>query len=482
MFKEGIYLKRKKLKRIIYISIAIWAIILLCLGINYFPNQITDNTLSEIQNTKTPLSQSIYDSEDIAIIINKNTDDKTIQFQNLQTGKRYTLSYDGATTFIDKYDQQLAIMQAYPGMITSIHFYKENKKLVSLKENTTCFHLDHITNYKIDTKDNTIQYRDKKYKLNQHLSLFSKEREIELMDLNEIDEISIWGFADQIYSIQVEKGHSYLRLQNETYFVDGWIEIGQNIIKKVTEDMLIVVPEGESNVSISHNSNNASQKITFPANEEIAWDLANVEINLPKKGTIIFTITPSDAIVTIDGEQKNHDEPIELTYGVHQIIITAKGYETLSKYIKVGAPSSNISVDLEEKEQEKYPEKNNEKIDETNETNKDQKNESPNQTTSENKTNEQSQEKTESTEKTNDTDTIQTSSSTFKVHIDSPEGVEVYVDGNYIGIAPVSFSKRAGNYIITLRKDGCQTRSYTLQVDDEEKDVNYSFSELTTKQ
>ena len=70
------------------------------------------------------------------------------------------------------------------------------------------------------------------------------------------------------------------------------------------------------------------------------------------------------------------------------------------------------------------------------------------------------------------------STSKYKVYIDAPEGVEAYIDGNYVGITPVSFNKTAGSYVVTLRKTGYQTRSYTLQIDDEEKDVNYSFTEL----
>lgn len=475
-------MKGKQIKKIIYFSILAWIIILCILAIPYLQEYISYSEPEKIEEISTPLAQRIYDSEDIAIIIQKNTEERQIQFQNIQTGKRYTLTYDGATSFTDKYEQQLAITQAYPGMIATIQFYKDNKKLISLAENTDCFHLDHISNYKIDFKKSEIQYKDKCYKINNHIILISKEQEIDFMDLNAIDEISILGFADHIYSIIVEKGHSYLRLQNETYFVDGWIEIGQNIIKKVTEDMIIVVPEGENTVYISHKGNNATQKINFPANEEIAWDLGNVEINLPKTGTIIFTITPNNAIVTIDGEQKDHSQPINLSYGVHQITISAKDYESLSKYIKVGSPSANISVDLEEKEKEKYPEKNKEKAEDINETANNQETKTDTQTKPETEANKESQEKTETKEQANNSDSITTASTAYKVHIDSPEGVEVYLDGNYIGIAPISFPKKTGNYIITLRKDGYQTRSYSLQVDDEEKDVNYSFSELSSKQ
>ena len=71
-------------------------------------------------------------------------------------------------------------------------------------------------------------------------------------------------------------------------------------------------------------------------------------------------------------------------------------------------------------------------------------------------------------------------SAEYKVYIEAPQGVEVYVDGSYVGIAPVSFPKTEGSVVITLRRSGYQTRSYTITLDDSEKDVNYSFSELQT--
>ena len=69
-------------------------------------------------------------------------------------------------------------------------------------------------------------------------------------------------------------------------------------------------------------------------------------------------------------------------------------------------------------------------------------------------------------------------SSYYKVYIDTPEKVEVYLNGNYIGISPVNFAKKPGTHTITLRKNGYVTRSYTIEIDKEEKDVTYSFADL----
>ena len=70
----------------------------------------------------------------------------------------------------------------------------------------------------------------------------------------------------------------------------------------------------------------------------------------------------------------------------------------------------------------------------------------------------------------------------YQVYIDAPTGAELYVEGKYIGIIPTSFDKKAGNYVISVRKSGYTTRSYSLEIDDSNKDVHYSFSELVLSQ
>lgn len=465
-------MKKKKIKaRILGISGIACLLICLAGSITILMNREQPIIATEILDDSAPLSNGIYDSADTAILITHHSEENSLQFQNIQTGKRYTLYYDGATAIFDKYGQAATLAQITPGMLVDLQFYKDTRHLVRLSENTTCFHLEHLEKYKLDLDNQTLSYQDKTYRLNSHLTILSDNKEGSLLDINSIDILSVWGYADQIYSIQITNGHGYLRLRNETYFVGGWIEIGQNIIKQITEDMLIVVPEGTHDVTVSHNGSRATQTIQFVRNEEIAWDLGTVEIAIPKTGTILFTITPDNAKVVIDGAKTDISAPVELTYGVHQITITADGYETLAKYIKVGAASASIAIDLEKSKQNTTNENENDK--DTDET--------------ENETETAVKEETSKDISTPDTtteseaETLEAASTTYKVHIDSPEGVEVYLDGNYIGIAPVDFKKEPGNYIITLRKDGYQTRSYTLQVDEEEKDVNFSFSELLAK-
>ena len=66
----------------------------------------------------------------------------------------------------------------------------------------------------------------------------------------------------------------------------------------------------------------------------------------------------------------------------------------------------------------------------------------------------------------------------YQVIFDVPVGAEAYLDGNYLGIMPVTFAKTAGQHMVTLQKDGYETKSYTIHIDKEKTNVTYSFPDL----
>lgn len=435
----------------------------LCAGCSFMePGTDTqENTQAQVNGiiTATP---GIYDSEDTAMIVCKDTENAAIQFQNLATGKRYTLNYDGAAKLLDKYDQPVSLGQIEEGSIVTVRFYKPKKLLAYLKISPEGEAYENLSNYVLNTATGTLTIGDTSYGLSNHLLVLSDGQEVTLMDINQMDVLNVWGWHNQIYAISIARGHGYLRLQNDAYFVGGWIEVGQSVIRKITEDMLLVVPEGRSTVIVSHNGSSATQEIDFVRNQEMAWDLGDVEITVVQKGRVIFTLNPANAKVTIDGKNVDTASPVELEYGLHQMTVTADGYDTVAQYIKVAEPSASISVELEKSEES---------------TEQEETKEQTQASSAQSSSAEQPETQSSATQSTATQSTATQTS--YKVHIDSPVGAEVYLDGNYIGIAPVDFEKKAGNYVVSLRKTGYQTRSYTLQVDSEEKDVTYSFSELT---
>ena len=66
--------------------------------------------------------------------------------------------------------------------------------------------------------------------------------------------------------------------------------------------------------------------------------------------------------------------------------------------------------------------------------------------------------------------------------VSAPEGAEGYLDIVYKGLAPCTFTKVIGSQTITLRKDGYTTKSYSVDVLDDDQDVKFSFSDLGVKE
>ncbi len=376
-----------------------------------------------------------YDSADTAILVGRDREKNTATFLNLELGKRYTLSIDGTTGFYDKYGESISFDQVETGDIVEVTFLKSKKHLTTLQLSPAAWSYEDVERYEIHPVRGEISIGSDIYKLTDNTQYLSEGRSMDSMDLNASDVLSFQGIGSQILTVRVEKGHGYLRLANDENFVGGWIEIGQTQIRRITEDMLLLVPEGNYQVNISNKGGGGIKSVTIHRNQETTLDIGDLEIPEPQYGMVLFSLNPSSAELYIDGEKVDPSGPVDLIYGIHQMIARAEGYQSVTQYIRVSQESAGINVVLEQNESE--------------------------------------EEEEESTSSAGDTLTDY-----YKVYVDAPEGVEVYVDGNYVGISPCSFKKNPGVRVITLRKNYFETRSYTVQVDDEEKDLSFSFADL----
>lgn len=409
-------------------------------------NPVPENESSRPESSEAPAERAdtgfvvtgpdSYDSADTAILVGRNDKEGTATFLNLDLGKKYTLSMDGTTRFYDKYGESISFSQVRTGDIVDVTFLKSKKHLTTLQLSPSSWSADNVENYEINSVRGEISIGSEVYKLTSNTRYFSEGRSIDSIDLNPADVLSFQGIGSQVLSVWVEKGHGYLRLVNDANFIGGWIEIGQSQIQKITEDMLLLVPEGSYQVNISHNGGGGIKSVVINRNEETTLDIGDLEIPEPQYGLVLFSLDPSDTEVYIDGEKADTSAPVSLTYGIHQLIARAEGYQSITQYIRVAQESAGIDVVLDANGEE-------------------------------------DEESTESSESSGATATDY-----YKVYVDAPEGAEVYLDSNYVGISPCSFKKTSGAHIITLRQTGYETRSYTVQIDDEEKDISYSFADL----
>ena len=417
-----------------------------------------------------------YDSADTAVIIDIDDIDGKIQFKTLANGKYYTLGYDGATCFYDKYGTAVSLMQLSEGQIVDVTFMKNSKRLNSLKESSDAFTFADVSNYEIHADGYKIYIGDDDYYISNDLVVMTDSGEKSLEDINSVDVLTIRGTDHTVQSITITKGHGYLRLTNSSFFVDGWIEIGQTMIYKITEDMLITVPAGNITVTVSKSGASGTENMTITPGSEYELDVSKWQSE-NQTGLVLFTTSPSNAKVYIDGEEIDTGEPAELDYGLHQLMVMAEGYVTVNKFIRVASESANLDIVLE-----KDPTAGNTTVSSNTAVsdNSVSNNTTPSPSVSDNNSGTVSGNtaSTSSNQAGANPSDVVTLSNSAKVYINSPAGAEVYVDGTYVGLSPVSFNKKSGSVVITLRKEGYQTRSYTLNLSDDDKDESYSFSDL----
>lgn len=381
-----------------------------------------------------------YDSADTPILVAKNIDDNTVTFLNLDLGRRYTLAMDGTTKLANKYGEGISLDQIAVGSIVDVTFIKSVKHLTSMQLSDQAWHYESVENYEINSLRNEVAIGEQIYKLSKNTQYLAGGRSIDKMDINAADILSFQGIDKTVLSISVEKGHGYLRLANDENFVGGWIEIGQSNIQRITEDMLLTVPEGSYQVNITNNGSGGIKHVVINRNEEVTLDIGDLEVAAPKTGMVLFSLSPAKAALYIDGTETDASQPVVLEYGIHQLIVKASGYKSITQYLSVGQESLGINIVLEAMD-----------------------------------ANSQESSKTSTSSSSAPSDTT---TGYYKVYVNAPEGVEVFQDGSYVGISPCSFKKSEGTHVLTLRKDGYVTRSYTVQVDSEDKDISLSFADL----
>lgn len=386
---------------------------------------------SAYENKEEEEPVDIYLSGATVIVESVKEEEQVIDLYMADRNESRSFTYTGATTIQDKYGSAMSMAQLNPGDIADIKYNSELERIGSIVLSPDAWNHEGISRYDLDIGNGSASIGDETYSMSSNVRFYSDGKSIDADQIIQQDVLTFRGKGSTIMSVVVNQGHGYLKLQNDQAVIGGWIEVGQTLISQIAPDMLFVVPEGNYTVRFSGTGIEESREVTIERNKEILLDLGDIEIPQPEKGLVTIQVTPESAQVFIDENKVEITYPIRLPVGLHQITAKASGYDTVSEYFQVDGENITVKLDLEESK-----------------------------TVSGNSISNKDEEKT------------------AKITINTPADTEVYQDNLYMGIAPVTYTKTSGSHTITLRKQGYITRSYNIEVADDDKDVTYSFPDL----
>ena len=402
-------------------------------------NQITEDVIEQAD---------AYDEVKNMIFVKLDKEAKSVILQDTENGVRYTLNYTGGTYVYNKSGSPITMEQIEEGELVEASFDYADSRLGKLQLLKDAWIYEEVENTEINRANFRMRIYDSNYKFNDRLFILSNGKELGLNELSEEDVLTIRGIGKNVCSINVERGHGYIVLTGYENFVDGWVEVGSKVIRRVVQDMILVAPEGDYVLTVEKNGFGGYKNITVLRDEETKVDVSDLKEAALQSGNIRFNITPAEAKLFIAGAETDYSNLVALDYGTYKIKVTADGYETYEGKLTVDDLVKEQTIELKKTGGES-----------------DTDNTSTDNTSADN---------TNSSDGSSETEN-------YKVIINSPEGAEVYLDGAYVGRAPVSFKKSAGSHTLIFRRDGYTTKTYTIEVDSEKKDLTMAFPDLEKK-
>lgn len=467
-------------------------IITLLIGLTFFTVILAITLLETSKESKRPIKQvqgdlveegqspgeisadKAYDKEILAVVKGMDPIKQELTLFDIETNEERILNYTGSSDIRDKYDQVISASQLTIGAMVDAGYISQSNKLMVLKTSTSSWEYIGSTNFSIDTNEKTITIGKTKYKFTDDLVVINDGAFVTVNDLAKQDELMIRGFDQTIWSIEVTRGHGTVKLIDVKAFSEGMITIGYEAIQQVSEDLTVVVREGNFNLMVENGAYSAIKNITVNRNQETVVSLGDLGPNGVKRGYITFDINPFGADLLLGGVLTFYGNPVELLYGEHTMEVTLGGYTTYQGILEVDSASKRIQVNLPEKS-------SNEPVDIiVAEEETDSGSEYNDWEITDDVNDSEEQENASDNEEASEEDYI--IDEEHAIYIQNPAGASVYLNGDYLGISPGSFAKVIGKHIFTFIREGYETKSYTIEVLNDNQDAYISMPNLIRKQ
>ena len=382
------------------------------------------------------------------IVIQNDTETKRLQIRELESDVISTLTYDAASLIQDKYKEERYGEEVSVGMILQANYQGNNAKLVSAEVPADVWEYQGVQKFSFSSDENMLRVAGSKYQYSGMTFFSADDIEIEPMEFTSEDVVTIRGIGIHVYSVVQTAGHGYIRLANHDSFIGGIAELDNSMFVPVSENTLITAPEGTYRLTLVKKGASATKTVKVEKNEEVTVDFSDYqEVVTQNISEVTFDIKPEGAELYLNGTAVDYSTPITLTYGKYNITVALTGYETYTGVLELAKPTVPIRIELAD---EKASSKSTPKPSAT-----------------------------PSSDNTNDDDKVTKKiDSNHTITVSAPEGAEVYLDNVYKGMAPCSFTKVIGSQTITLSDTGYVTKSYPVDILDDDKNVKLSFADL----
>lgn len=384
------------------------------------------------------------------VVIKTDKELKQITLREIDNDINTVLNYSAVSVITNRFGEEIEGDDVEAGQIFEASYEPADGKIITMSVPKDAWEYQDVSSFSFDGDINALSMAGQRFQYTDSTYFEVDGAAAQLMEFNENDRITARGVGIRVYSVIRTAGHGYIRLANYDDFIGGMVAIGNGTIVPVTDNMLITVGSGSYKVTISKGKAVASKKVTVRDDKEVTVDFSDYVPAVKNVGNITFDIEPKGADLYINGTMVNYSNPIALNYGEYKVRVELTGYTTYNGILDVEDAAKTIHISLIEKDASVA---------------KSTSTPAPSPTSS------------ADADKSSNIVTKKTDSK-HVINVIGPEGAAVYLDNVYQGIAPCKFTKIIGSQTITLSKNGYISKSYSVNILDNNKDIKLEFPEL----
>ncbi|HOQ17750.1 MAG TPA: PEGA domain-containing protein [Defluviitaleaceae bacterium] len=355
--------------------------------------------------------------EKITGVVSKEAQGNVIEIVNVNTGEGIILKIDTGTELKDAYGEAMTLKEFKIGDIIQTKYDKGNRVAEYFRISAEGWEKTGVKDFKIDKEAKTIEVGSNLYSYTDKIITTNKNGLITINDISSKDSLTLKGYQDKVWYINVEKSHGFLKI-NAADDEEGTIEIGNHISMNLSEAKNIELEEGRHKIVIKKEDYEPLVKnIDIEAGQTYEIDLKEMKKKVGKLQVIAKGL--SDYKIYIDDIEYPANEIILLEYGEYNLVVRKEGYKDWSRKFKIQQEMNRIELALE-----KEPE-----------------------------------------------------AGLVKLVVDTdPQGAEVYIDGEYMGISPVECQLRFGQYNLSIKKEGYSPIHFPVNLEEGRKERQFLFT------
>ena len=457
-------------------------IIILCLtGLGVFVgvNTILNTKRSKpFVSSKTEITSSTpaavnneIKKETIAVLRGIDKEGGRIGVYLVNEMKETSFAYDLATSVKSVNNQELVMPELKLGSILNLYFRAETDMLAKVEVNKEAWDYQGVRNLVINEVLSKMQIGESNYMYDAGLTVISGKDNVSLSNIDTLkDTLEIRGIGEKILSIDITTGHGILDFAGYDDFLGGTIEVGYDVFDDITDNMKYVLREGQYKVIMKNGNLSVNKVVDIKRDRTEVLKLSDFTKEMDKSSKVTFNLSPSNAAIYIDGREVDANSKLTLNYGEYLVKVAAEGYTGFEKVVTISKPKTVMSIALALKKEKPQEEDEDDGMAEP----------STNVENVENNLDDLEDNEISNTpsEDEEDEETKVRTDSTKIISFRKPEGATISFDGKVIGDAPCEMTKVTGEHDITLKKDGYETQTYTVDIDDDGEDVVFSFPEM----